>query len=256
MDPMTEKAESNSPFTYCYNNPISTIDLAGEYAVSVHYNITYKELLKLGYSKEKADLIAHYSSTYSDHPSKNVLFADGIGHLLDGSKTAYRSGIGIDYNKTSASQEEINSTWHSMMSDKESDEGMTQTQAMERGLQFGWDNIFESVASKDGENLGKLGQGIHALQDAVAHRGVNTSRHLNYNLSSFKKFATDMYGSNFEAANLTRSALIVVDVLKGKKSNLKDGDKLDLRGMSGGQLNQFMQALVKQGFEGKIKNVQ
>jgi hypothetical protein len=43
------------------------------------------------------------------------------------------------------------------------------------GLKFGWDNIF---AQKDGEDLGKLGQGIHALQDAMAHQGVKTGDHL------------------------------------------------------------------------------
>jgi len=64
----------------------------------------------------------------------------------------------------------------------------------------------------------------------------------------------DMYGSTFEAARLTRSALIVVDVLKGKKSNLKAGKKLDVRGMSNQQLLRFLQALLNQGFEGTIRN--
>jgi hypothetical protein len=63
-----------------------------------------------------------------------------------------------------------------------------------------------------------------------------------------------MYGSTTEAANITRSALIVVDVLNGKGNNLKDDDKLDLRGMSSAQMNQFLQSLVQQGFSGTIKN--
>jgi hypothetical protein len=92
------------------------------------------------------------------------------------------------------------------------------------------------------------------LQDAIAHKGVSTNGHLGFNLSSFMKLATDMYGSKSEAANLTRSALIVVDVLKGNQSNLKDGDNLDLRGMSSGQTIQFLQALIKQGFAGTIHN--
>lgn len=62
-----------------------------------------------------------------------------------------------------------------MMSDLEADRGMTRKEAMERGLKFGWDNIF---AQEEGEDLGKLGQGIHALQDAMAHQGVKTGDHL------------------------------------------------------------------------------
>ncbi|SFQ36559.1 hypothetical protein, partial [Parafilimonas terrae] len=72
--------------------------------------------------------------------------------------------------------------------------------------------------------------------------------------TSMKKLMNDMYRSTYEAANLTRSVLIVVDVLKGNKSNLKDGDTLDLRGMSSAQLTQFLQALLKQGFKGTVHN--
>src|SRR6218665_10227 len=68
VDPMGEKTQNSSSYVYSTNNPVNMIDKDGRYAVSVHYSITYKTLRALGYSKEKADLIAHYSSTYADHP--------------------------------------------------------------------------------------------------------------------------------------------------------------------------------------------
>jgi hypothetical protein len=162
--------------------------------------------------------------------------------------------MGIDYSKTASSQDETNSKWHAMMSDDEERNGMQEIEAMQRGLKFGWDNIFEYASSEGDSKIGNLGQGLHALQDAIAHKGVRTSDHLGLNFSSFMRLSKDMYGSQNEAGRLTRSALIVVDVLRGKKTNLKDGESLDLRGMSSRQLNQFLTSLVKLGFKGTVRN--
>lgn len=252
LDRFSEKFLSSSVYSYVSNNPILFIDKNGDYAVSVHYDIMYKQMLRLGFSKERADLIAHYSSTYADHPSKNVQFVDGTLHFKNGSGTAYRSGI--NYNITSKSQDEANSKWHSMMSDQEAENGMTEYQAMLRGLSFGWDNIFAYANSSDDSKIGNLGQGLHALQDAIAHEGAKTHDHLGINFSSGKKITKDMYGSTQEAGRLTKSALIVVSVIRGEKVDFKKGETLDFRGMSKNQFNQFIQALLKQGFQGTIKN--
>lgn len=254
LDRFSEKFPANSVYSYASNNPILFIDKNGDYAVSVHYDITYKQMLKLGYSKSRADLIAHYSSTYADHPSSNVQFVDGTLHLKNGSGTAYRTGVGINYNMTAKSQDEANSKWHSMMSDQEAEDGMTEYQAMSRGLSFGWDNIFAYANSSGDSKIGNLGQGLHALQDAIAHKGAKTDDHLGFNVSSAKKLTKDMYGSTHEAALLTKSALIVVGVIRGEKADFKKGETLDFRGMSKNQINQFVQALLKQGFQGTIKN--
>ena len=58
------------------------IDKDGLYAVSVHYQITYDALRSMGYSKKRADLIAHMSSTYADHPEKIPFVLDYTGHLI------------------------------------------------------------------------------------------------------------------------------------------------------------------------------
>jgi RHS repeat-associated protein len=139
IDPMAEKTTNNSPYVYGINNPISMIDVGGKFAVSVHYEITYAELIKLGYSQKQADLISHYASTYSDHPANSVINTDYVLHTgtspYSTMPTAYRTGI--DYSKTAESQDEKNSIWHSMMSDKEAEDGITEAQAMNRGLKFG-----------------------------------------------------------------------------------------------------------------------
>jgi hypothetical protein len=245
---LAEKTFNISSYAYANNNPINMIDKDGRYAVSVHYDITYEALRGLGYSKKQADLIAHYSSTYADHPPETARFLDFMLHPLAIDPHVYRAGI--DYSKTADSQEEKNSHWHSMMSDAEAAGGMTEEQATNRGLKFGWDNIF---ASDGGKDLGKLGQGLHALQDAIAHQGAKTNDHLGWNISSAGKFYNDLYGDTKQASSLTRSALMVVDLLNGKKVNLKDGESLNVTGMSSGQFQQVMQQLVNQGFQGSIK---
>ncbi|SIT28548.1 RHS repeat-associated core domain-containing protein, partial [Chryseobacterium gambrini] len=252
LDRFSEKFPFNTLYSYASNNPILFIDKNGDYAVSVHYDITYRQMLNLGYSASRADLIAHYSSTYADHPSSGVLHTDNILHNKTGIVTEYRKGI--DYSITAKSQDEANSKWHSMMSNEEAENGMTEYQAMLRGLSFGWNNIFTYANSSDDSKIGNLGQGLHALQDAIAHKGVKTDDHLGYNFSSGKKLTNDMYGSTTEAALLTKSALIVVSVIRGEKIDFKKGETLDFRGMSKNQFNQFVQALLKQGFQGIIKN--
>ncbi len=245
FDPLAEKTSNLTPFHYANNNPVNMIDRNGGYAVSVHYEITYNALIQLGYSKEKSDLIAHYASTYADHPPAKAGAADFILHPLETKTHLQREGI--NYDPTKDSQKEENSQWHAMMSDAEAAGGMTEEQAANRGLAFGWDKIFE-YASEGSQDLGKLGQGLHALQDAVAHNGVKTSDHLGFNLSSARKFYNDMYGDTRQASNLTKSAIVVLNLLEGNKVSLKVGDRINLTGMSDKQKSQIVKSLQEQGF--------
>jgi hypothetical protein len=138
-----------------------------------------------------------------------------------------------------------------MMSDNEAENGMTEKEAYQRGLEFGWDNIFSS----GGKDVSKIGQGIHALRDAIAHEGCKTNDHLGFNRKFFGKMMNDLYGSTETAASLTKTAVIVVGALQGKKTSLKKGDTLDIRGMSSKQTTTFFQKLIDSGFRGKLNFV-
>ena len=194
----------------------------GNYAVSVHFRITYNALLKLGYSREFTYKIAHRASVYADHPPQSALNMDNAGH---GTSHYYRSDI--DYRPTQNSQS---------------------TQAMERGLQFGWDNIF---AQKNGLDEGKLGQGLHALQDAYAHKGAATNEHLGFNTSSIKMLMNDMHGNTSSAELITESAGAVLSLFnpQNKGDGFKNGMKLDFSGMNSSQLGQVTDRLKNVGYK-------
>ncbi len=252
VDPMAEKTSNYSPYNFVDNNPIVKIDQNGKYAVAVHYHITYDVLKELGYSNEEADIIAHYGSTYADHPSRNIMVFEQDLHPTDIKNIGYRENL--DYSRTEESQDEKNSKWHGMMSDAKAAGGMTEQQAIDRGLKFGWDNIFDySKEEKGSGDLGKLGQALHAFQDVIAHGGVKTSDHLGgKNLksmaSSIGKTLNDEFGSTKEARAFTKSAMIVVNVLQGNKVQLKVGDKISLSGMSNDQKKEVLSKLKTQGY--------
>lgn len=171
-----------------------------------------------------ADNIAHHASVYADHPEPSVLRVD---NALHGTNNSYRGNI--DYSKTQFSQEEWRSNWHSMMSDAEAEKGMTHEQAMQRGLSFGWGNIF---AQQQGQDIGKLGQGFHALQDAYAHKGASTDEHLGFNQSSAEMMWNDMYGNTSQAELITKSAGVLLQLFEANTSGIQGGISLDFSGMS------------------------
>jgi len=198
-------------------------------------------LFKLGYSREAAARVAHYASVYADHPSAGVSRMDNIGH-----GTGYGKVPGIDYSPTAQSQAESNSHWHSMMSNAEAASGMTHGQAMQRGLSFGWSNIF---AQQKGEDIGKLGQGLHALQDAYAHQGASTNEHLGLNTSSVGMVWNDMYGNTSKADLISQSAVAVVGIFNGNTEGLSNGMRMDFSGMSKKQLGTVTELFNKAGYD-------
>jgi hypothetical protein len=242
VDPLAEQTPSVSPYAYVLNNPVSMIDPDGRYAVSVHYRITVNAMIKMGYSVADSQRIAHRASVYADHPPSTAMRLDNAGHL---GSHHYRSDI--DYSPTAKSQDESNSKWHSMMSDAEKSSGMTHGQAMQRGLQFGWSNIMDQ---KNGLDEGKLGQGLHALQDAYAHQGASTNEHLGMNGSSISMLTNDMYGDTSKADLITQSAVTVLSLFNKNNNgaNLKNGMQLDFSGMSKKQLGTVSGLFNDNGF--------
>ena len=242
VDPLAEKFPSISPYTYCLNNPITMMDPDGRYAVSVHYRITVNAMIRMGYSVADSERIAHMASVYADHTSSNVLATDNFFHA---GSHHYRNDV--DYSPTAKSQDESNSQWHSMMSDAEQSSGMTHEQAMQRGLKFGWSNIMDQ---QNGLDEGKLGQGLHALQDAYAHEGASTNEHLGKNCSSADMLWNDMYGDTSKAELITQSAVTVLSLFNkdNNGADLKDGMQLDFSGMSKKQLNTVRGLFYDNGF--------
>tara|TARA_R100001509_G_scaffold159369_1_gene125754 strand:- start:1364 stop:2383 length:1020 start_codon:yes stop_codon:yes gene_type:complete len=230
LDPAAAEYPTLSDYSYVLGNPINFIDPDGRYSVSVHSWMTFTTFNNLGFGKEFAKNTAHYASIYADHPSQSVLIGNYATSAL-GSEF-YRSGT--DYSATAGSQLEENSKWHSMMSDAEASGGMSHQQAMTRGLQFGWNNIF---AQQNGVDMGKLGQGLHALQDAYAHMGASTNEHLGFNASSFQMMFNDMFGSTSDAKLITESAGILFGLITGQNKGLTNGRRLDFSGMSSEQFN-------------------
>ena len=240
-DPAAAKFPFSSPYVFTNNNPILFVDPDGKFAVSVHFRITYNAFTNAGFSKEVSDKLANYASVYADNPGKKVLTADNILHLT---WNVYRKDI--DYKPTTYSQAEENSIWHSMRSNSEADTwGMSAEKAKASGQAFGWYNIFSQEKELD---YGKLGQGIHALEDAVAHQGAKTNDHLGRNWSSIKMFYNDLYGNTERAETFANSAVVTFGLLRNEKVNIGLGQKFTTEGMSSEQSSKIMGLLDKSGY--------
>lgn len=153
--------------------------------------MTLEALSTVGIGGEQAEMIAHYASVYADNPGKKHVYANNIVSRRS-EYVSYRNDI--DYTGTANSQiTEYNgigynyNVWHSMRSDFEKHtfefqligySHVSADFAMKRGLAFGWDKVFEAAKGgkltelkKNSKEIQALGQGLHVLQDAYAHRG-------------------------------------------------------------------------------------
>lgn len=255
QDPKKNKYPWSSPYVAFGNNPIIYTDPDGRASILSHYIITKSAMSEIGYSKQVSDIIAHLASTYADGAGGWVIYFWNLG---------YRGLVkreGIDYQDRSNSQKEANVIWHSMMTDKEKNNGMTEQEAMLRGMSFGWTEIIE--ATKKGDNkkrAKKFAVGIHALQDGYFHKGVAFSDHIGHNFSSVAYLINDIL-PDYEAVLITYSAVLVHSVLiSNSKTPIENmisynGGVLDLKGMNETQLNKVKTAFIKAGYRiNKIEN--
>ena len=266
IDKMSDAYASFSPYNYVLGNPISNRDVNGEWTVSRHNKWTLEALSRVGIGGEQAKLIAHYASVFADNPGAHIYLNNlaqqnlsdmvwyrrhtevGYSATRFSQETSWRPGAGVNYN-----------VWHAMRSVEEKEAfdsklswGISAEKAMERGMEFGWGKIFDAAQSGIKLNdleaksceIESVGQGLHALQDAYAHKGrhdVGVSHVMN-----------DMYGSPSDiraAKNITSSALNVFKLLTndfdGVKTNRKGGLTITTTGMSADQKKLLLEKVTE-----------
>jgi RHS repeat-associated protein len=258
-DPLSEKYFNTSPYAYALNNPISNIDIEGKWSVSHHYNMTLEALNDVGnITSKQAESLSQYASLYADHPSKTVLALNNGFNPL--SALSYRGDI--DYSRTAGSQETswtpgvshgVNANiWHSMRSPEEAAaNSISEEHAMERGMEFGWGKVFESAdygtlgtLSENTVGMEAFGQGVHALQDAFAHRGTDIDVGHSSRKDQYPGLVAGGSADFSKARQITRSAIIVHHLMSNNFDMLGSSEyKISTDGMSPNQKAQLLQKL-------------
>ena len=247
-DRYAEKFNGLSPYQFAANNPIANKDINGDFIVSIHYQMTYDILKKYGYTDAAADAGAYYSSYYADRPPAAVTRANNAIARSWGMATV-SDRPGWNDNETINSQDTsspVESMRHSMEGDHEHIGSLA---AKKRGQEFGWSKIFEAAKAgepdtyKKGSKAAKaFGVGIHALQDSKAHEGVKMEKHdINKDMGQ----GEDGLNAYKNGMSITESAVLVVQMLNGNYSNIKDGTTIEISGMNKKQLNQLIDAALK-----------
>lgn len=247
IDRLSEAYYGLSPYNYVANNPVNSVDHHGDFIVSIHYKITEDVLKKYGYTNS-ASRIAWYSSMYADNPSAGVLFLNNVYAMFNHLPTVtYAQPAGWSTKNSQDTGSPIESQRHSMTGDYENE--MSKKEAQQRGREFGWKNVFKAAKGGTIDKWGRnsdeqkaFGVGIHALQDAEAHEGVQMKDHdLNKDMVKGDKgqIAFD------KAMSISESAVLVTEMLNGKFDNIKDGTSLNISGMNKDQFQQVINSALK-----------
>lgn len=254
VDPQANKFPAQTPYNYSLNNPLAFVDPNGEYAISVHYKVTYEALQLMGVNSAMADNMAHMASVYADNPGSFIRFFESV---RSGISMYHRDGVNYSGTVNSQNDDLGNVVRHSMRSSAMPD-NRTGAQAMLDGMKFGWDHIFAAANSEVSSDMNSaymrnFGVGVHALQDAFAHQGATMKQHVGLSSTSLAMISYDMQGPSYNAMQITKSAVLVIQILQGNFSNVVPGMTLNLTGMSSEQQQQVMQRLKDEGW---ILNVQ
>lgn len=163
----------------------------------------------------------------------------------------------IDYSGTANSQitswkpgstSYHNNIWHSMRSPEEAQAGtISEHDAMERGMEFGWSQFFASAKEgklsdlrKTSKGIRAFGQGIHALQDAYAHRGTDMDHH-DWKNDVFPSAKTGWTSDYQQAYGMTENAINVHNLMSGNFKDVKAGEggklTIEMTGMNESQVN-------------------
>jgi RHS repeat-associated protein len=261
IDPLATKYFETSPYAYALNNPISNIDVEGKWSVSHHYLLTLTALQQVGdITSSQAKMLSHYASVYADHPGTVALMANNATSPLtmsfcsdiNYSCTAISQNTDWDPSNSPYAGQGYNSNiWHSMRSPQEREQNtISESDAMLRGMEFGWGKIFESegygnlgMLAQNTTGMEAFGQGIHALQDAFAHRGTDIENH-NLIKDQFPSLVQGGMGDYKKAFAITKSAIMVHHLMSGNFDMLSESLlKLHTDGMSGDQKQQLLQKI-------------
>ena len=232
--------------------------LIGRWSVTHHYYLTKFALQDYGFSGNQLDLLCHYSSVYADNPG-GALFGNNLVHWSS-KQMDYREDI--DYSETNNSQatswrpgsKSYNyNIWHSRRSPEEAAaNSISENDAMERGMQFGWDQIFASAKEgklsdlkKNSKGIKAWGQSVHALQDAYARKGVDINHH-NVRKDVFPSLGEEWSSDYENAGQVTRYAINVHNLISCNFAAVKTNEdgNLELR-IEGMTENQFRELLSR-----------
>ena len=197
--------------------------------VSLHYQLTLTALIELKIYDigNHNELLAHYTSIFADHPTGIALKGNNLIAWTKGFPKLEYKGTTIDYSATAKSQDtswdpETNKNdynyniWHSMRSvEEKAKNSISMEKAMERGMTFGWNKIWEAAKKQNLALLEKntipiedFGQGIHALQDAFAHRGIHLVE-LENGIEHVKNDYNTDQPDYQRALNITKAAIFI-----------------------------------------------
>ncbi len=196
LDPLAKNFSDVSHYNFASNTPVVAIDQDGGFTVWRHYHMTKKALIKAGIKRKTARQIAHFASTYADHPTAGILLYNlGVYGGMRGATTQelddllYQDGHGgYDATKESQSDELVASvSIHAMRTYwEEIDEETAIKRSLYGGTFIDKDNcsitivgayeVIDSFKGKDIEKLSiqdkkRLGVALHTIQDAVSHKG-------------------------------------------------------------------------------------
>jgi RHS repeat-associated protein len=193
VDPLTKSYPFNTPYSFAANSPIVAVDQDGEFPVWTHYQMTYQALIRAKIDKATASEIAHYASTYADHPNSGIMKLNkglALNYLFNPGRLSYDAKKYGSYEKTIQSQSDklvVSVSIHAMRTyweDITPDEAVTRALfggifKEKDGTQVRVLGAYEVVNSLKGKDLSKisraekklLGLALHTIQDAEIHKG-------------------------------------------------------------------------------------